>query len=170
MSITSFTLPATVDAKAAGQSITLDVSSFHPDAIAAIFAYGARRWMQDHVNAAAHAFKQSGAEGTFDAQAVIAARIAQAVSGNMTVRAGGTSETFTAFENTLYEVAVGLRGESAWGAISTAWSLSKGKQTDERKRIILDTIETMPEPRRNALHDAAKQRLALAESLKGLDI
>ena len=179
MSVHTFTIPATVDAKAAGVSITMDVNSFHSDAIAAIFAYGARRWMQDYVNAAAHSFKQAKAEAEakgetfaaeFDAESVIAARIAQAVSGNMSTRTSGNGETFSAFDDTLYEVAVSVRASSKWPEISTAWSLSKGKPTAERKRLILDTIESLPDPRKLALHRVATERLALAESLSTIDI
>lgn len=178
--ITSGLIPAYVDAKAAGESVKLDVAAFHPETITTAFVYGLRRMLQDHVNAAAHTFKTAKAdaeskgetfndEKPFDAAACVAARIAAFESGDMKARTG-TAATFTAFEEELYLQAVKVRAASGWGTIATAYSNSKGMPTDERKRIVLAAVAALPESRCAALHATAKASLDAAEALRALDL
>ena len=179
-SIKAEILPATVAAKVQGEAIAMDVAAFHPATIAAIFTYGARRWMQDHVNAAANNFKQAEQDALakgetfnggkpFDVQACINARLAQAVSGELTVRTAN-AEIFTAMDDAIYDVAVSVKGESGWKELATVWAAAKGLSTTERKRAILDCVAALDESRRAKLSRAAQIRVDAMNALKGIDL
>lgn len=172
-------IPATVSAKAAGESVEMDIASFHPETLSTIFAYGARRMLQDHVNAAAHSFKTAKAEAEalgetfnggkpFDAAACVSDRIAAFVSGDLKARASGTSFAFSEEEDETYTLAVSVRMEKGWGDVATAYTLSKGLSTAERKRAVLDAVAAMPEATRNRLSAIVADRIAARNAVKGL--
>lgn len=167
LSIAAGFIPATVEAKAQGETVILDVASFHPETIAAVFTYGARRMLQDHVNSAAHQHKASDAKDEFDAPACIAARIAAFNSGTIGQRASG-GETFTREDDELYALVIGLRGNSAWGPIATAYSLSKGLSTAERKRAVLTAFESMPDAAKAQARTAVADKIARDDALASL--
>lgn len=80
----------TVTIKAQGVVREVDASEFHADSINAIFTYGLRRWVQDHVNSVAKSHRDEGE--TFDAESLVAARIDQAVTGEINMRNGTPSD------------------------------------------------------------------------------
>lgn len=160
-------IPATVESKAQGETVILDVSAFHRETFAAVFTYGARRMLQDHVNSAAHQHKQSNAKGDFDASVCIAARVTSFNSGTIGLRASG-GDTFTREDDELYALVIGLRGNSAWGPIATAYSLSKGLSTAERKRAVLNAFESMPEAAKAKAHEAVADKIARDDALASL--
>lgn len=77
-------IPATVAFKVQGIESNVDVSTGHADAIAAVFEYGLRRWMQDHINSLAKAARDN--DESFDTADAIEARLAQFQSGDITSR------------------------------------------------------------------------------------
>lgn len=161
-------IPATVEAKAQGIAVTVDVAAFAPESIGIAFTYGVRRMVQDHVNSAAHQFKSSDAEGEFDAQACIDARLAAFANGSLLTRGNTVTESFTREDNAIYDLVIGLRGNSAWGAIATAWTLSKGLSTTERKRAILAAFDTMPDAAKAKARAIVAEKLAAEDALAAL--
>lgn len=155
-------IPTTVAARVQGSDINIDVTKFHADSILAAFTYGVRRMAQDHVNAKAKEAKDAGIK--FDAAACIANRIAAFESGELSTRAAST-ESFTAFDNALYDAAVKIKGAAAWSELATAWATSQGASTPERKRAILDTVAALDESRRSKLHNMAQTTIDLLAEL-----
>lgn len=177
MSVTSFTLPATVAFKAQGVESAVDVTTLHADAIAAIFTYGMRRWMQDHVNSAANLHgktiedaKEKGlpVPAAFDPESCIAARIAQAVEGKLSIRAESSGPTFTAQEEAVYAVAVEVKGVKGWESLAAAWKAAKGMGTDDRKTTILKAVAALPDAPRGKLVAVADARVKSAADLAAM--
>ena len=75
--------------KVQGLVKTVDVSTFHQDAVEAMLTYGVRRWFQDHINSVAKAHRDN--DETVDAEEIFASRLEQAESGDITVRGSGGS-------------------------------------------------------------------------------
>ena len=87
MSTIKAQIPASVAFKVQGAESSVDVATGHADAIAAVFEYGLRRWMQDHINSLAKAHRDDGGDITDEWTAdAIDARLAQFVSGDITSR------------------------------------------------------------------------------------
>ena len=160
-------IPAvSVLAKVQGVEFTVYPETFHANATAAIFAYGLRRWFQDHVNSQAKAHRDSEAEDTFDAAACIDARLAQALSGEISTR-GTAGPRLSAFEEALYDTAVLAKSGADWGDLATTWAAAKGLTTSERKAAILATIEAMVDERAEILRTVTQSRL---DALAGLTV
>lgn len=82
-----------VSVTAQGHSAEVDATDFHADSVAAIFAYGLRRWFQDHINSQAKAARDDGTEITDKwAKETFDSRLAQAVSGEITMRSAATND------------------------------------------------------------------------------
>lgn len=153
----------TVTIKAQGVTREIDASTFHPDAVEAIFTYGLRRWFQDNVNSKAAAHRN--ADETFDAEQLVSDRMEQAISGEITSR-GESTETFTPLENAVYDVATKARKAKGWTELAAAWDASKGLTTPERKRAILDAVESLDKKRHKALTDRAQSMLDVFDGLE----
>ena len=91
LAITIAVRPLTVTTQ--GLDRTVDPSTFAPNAIAAIFAYGLRRWFQDNINSAAKVARD--ADATFDAESAFLDRLEQATSGDIASRGGSTTDPMT---------------------------------------------------------------------------
>lgn len=76
--------------RAQGLVESVDLRTFHADALDAMMEYGVRRWFQDHINSKAKDARDNGEE--FDPQSTFAARLEQAVTGEITVRNGVPSD------------------------------------------------------------------------------
>lgn len=171
-----------VDLAAQGVEFSVDPGEFAAIALEGILTYGIRRWFQDNINSAAHTFKLAAQDAKakgeafndgqpFDVQAAFFARLEQARSGVLSApRSKAGAAGLTAFDETLYAVAVETKAAPAFKTILVAWGTSKGLGTLERKIAILRAISELPITARAALHRAAESRLALAESLSGLDL
>jgi hypothetical protein len=181
LSIANGFIPANVSAKAAGVDVNMDVASFAPESITTALTYGLRRMLQDHVNAAAHTFKTAKADAEakgetfndgkdFDAAACVADRIAAFVSGELKARTGTAAPAFTEQEEKAYEIVCELRRDAGWGAIATAYSLSKGMPTSERKKAVLDTLATMPDDMKNGVYTEARESLERRKALRGIKV
>lgn len=77
---------STVVVKAQGTTQTVDLSTFHSDTIDAILTYGTRRWFQDNINSIAKTLRDNNEP--VDAAALFAARLEQAMTGQITMRNG----------------------------------------------------------------------------------
>ena len=173
---------SSVDLSAHGLEFSVDPADFAAIALEGIMTYGIRRWFQDNINSAAHTFKLAAKEAKdkgetfndgkpFDVQAAFQARLEQARSGVLSApRAKSGLAGLSALEETLYAVAIESKSAPAFKPILVAWGLSKGLGTLERKQAILLAVSALPITARTALHKAAESRLALAESLSGLDL
>lgn len=177
MSVTSFTLPAAVAFKAQGVESSVNVDTLHADAIAAIFTYGMRRWMQDHVNSAANLHaktiedaKEKGlpVPPAFDAESCIAARLAQAVEGKLSIRAESSGPAFTAHEEAVYAVAVEVKSVKGWESLAAAWKAAKGMSSDDRKTTILKAVAALPDTQRGKLVAVADDRVKAAAALAAM--
>lgn len=160
-------LPETIAFKAQGESFTIETATMHPDAIAAIFTYGARRWFQDHVNAKAKDARDN--KEPFDVKACVKARAEAARSGDITSRGAG-AESFDDMETELYKVAVSVKSHAGWEPINTAFVAAKGLPTAERMRAVLSAIETLSPERQDVLTKAAETNLATLAALSALDV
>lgn len=91
LAITIAARPITVTTK--GIDRIVDPSTFHSNAVAAIFAYGLRRWFQDNINSAAKVARD--AEADFDLEASFLERLEQATSGDIAARSTSTLDPMT---------------------------------------------------------------------------
>lgn len=151
------TIPATVLARVCGVDREIDVSAFAAESVAYAFTYGTRRLFQDNGNAVAKAKRDAGE--TVDPDAIFAARMDQMKAGDFSSRSAGSGETFTPEEETLYAVAIEAKGLAGWKELATAYAGCKGMTTDERKRVILDTVSSLDKKRRSKLESVAAKRL-----------
>lgn len=150
----------------------VDPSTFDAIALEAIFTYGVRRWFNDHVNSQAAAHRDNVKDGsTFDVKAVFAARLACAVSGELSPsRAKNSENALSAFDESLYAVAVENKALPPFAALKKAWADSKGMDTAERKAAILKAVAALPEKLNLALRNAAQSRVDMAATLSGIAI
>lgn len=167
----SFNLSA-VALSAQGLDFEVDASTFSPIALEAIFTYGVRRWFQDNINSQAHSHKQTVTDGSaFDTRAAFDARLAAAVSGELSPsRAKNAESALSAFDESLYAVAVENKALPAFAALKKAWADSKGFETAARKTAILAAAAALPEPLNLALKAAAQSRVDMAAALSGIKI
>lgn len=171
---------AAIELAAQKVDFTVDPTEFSAIALEAIFVYGVRRWFQDSINSSAHTFKEAKAEAKaigaefnggkpFDVQAAFQARLDAAKSGILSApRSKSGLAGLTAYDETVYAIAVEMKTAPAFKPLLLAWNKSKGLGTLERKTAILEAVETLAETPRAALRKAASDRLALAESLSGI--
>jgi len=127
--------------------------------------YGARRAYQDFGNSKAKTLRDAGE--TADPDAIFSERHAMFVSGEFNTRGTGSGETFSDMENMVYDIAAEARAMPGWSELQTTWTGCKGMTTDERKRAMLDCVESLDKKRRGKIESAAKDRL---ESLAALAI
>ena len=138
-----------IDYAAAGIEGKLDPSELHPDSLAYIFTYGARRVMQDSLNSAAHKARKDGDE-SFNVNAFHDARIAALKEGTVGARgAGGGVDAVTRKMVSLIRKNV--------KAADAAWY----KNADESDRFArcVEALAKLPEAQADTLRKHAEAEL-----------
>lgn len=163
-----------------GETFTANPAEFAPIALEAIMAYGVRRWVQDHVNAAAFTFKKAAEDAAakgetfndgkpFDARACITARVDAAKSGVLsTPRGAGTA--FTELESAIYDTVVKVKEGKAFATIKTALADAKGASTTDRMSAVLKAVAALPDDVRLKVIAMAEKALADAKALRELGL
>jgi len=155
------------------QSVPCEVnpSDWHADTLAAVFTYGARRWMQDHINSLAKARRDDGESVTEKwVNEVIAARLAAAVSGDITSRGQSTSDPMDSFR---IKAVRAIMKTDAGAPIKKVHDAIPSDDQSARREFLLSVAvnnSDVIEPRAAALMAAAAKDAAdaakLAESIK----
>lgn len=175
----SFTV-APITMTVQGETFTADPSEFAPIALEAIMAYGVRRWVQDHVNAAAFTFKKAAEDAAakgesfndgqpFDARACITARIDAAKTGVLSTPRG-TGTAFTDLESAIYETVVKVKDAPAFATIKKALADAKGASTTDRMSTVLKAVAALPDDVRLKVIALAEKTLADAKALRELGL
>lgn len=115
----------TVTIRVQGVTQEIDATAFHQDAINAIFTYGLRRWFQDHINSAAKSKRDADEEVTPKwVTESIAARLDQAVSGEITMRNGEPVDPLDEYRIKVLRRAMKIKGnedlKAAYDAIDSS--------------------------------------------------
>lgn len=147
-------IPALVTAKAAGVEITMNLEEFDATSIEAIVTYGARRMLQDAVNAQAHVAKKEGVD--FDAEAAVEARVEAFRTGSLSVRTG-TGDPLDPYRIQATRAAVNNNPEgknakklASFGddrKAADAWLLELGKANAEAIDAIARDLKAIAEER-----------------------
>lgn len=119
-----------------GHTTEVDATEFHQDAINAIFVYGLRRWIQDHVNSVAKNLRDN--DESVNAEELVTARIAQAVSGEITMRNGTPADPLDKYRIQALRDHMKVEPD---GPLSEAYkaitSDEPGEQTKARREFLL---------------------------------
>ena len=107
----------TVAIKAQGHVATVDATTFHEDAINAIFAYGLRRWFQDNINSQAKTLRDG--DDDVDVQALFNARLDQALTGEITMRNGEPSDPLETYIAQVARARMDAAAKAAYNAIDS---------------------------------------------------
>ncbi len=140
------TVPATVSAIVQSNPVEMDLSTFHADTLAAIVTYGARRMMQDSINAQAAAHrKDKKAEGEFDVQAAVKHRLEQFVSGTLSTReASGDTDPLDEYRIRAARMAIANNKEGDnWKLYSDIPSDEQGKRREFLLALAADNADAI---------------------------
>lgn len=175
----SFTV-APITMTVQSETFTCDPTEFSPIALEAIMAYGIRRWVQDHVNAAAFTFKKAAEEAAakgesfndgkpFDARACIESRVNAAKTGVLSAPRGA-GLAFNETETAIYETVVKVKDAPAFATIKKALADAKGAPTADRMSAVLKAVSALPDPIRAKVVAMAEKALADAKALRELGL
>ena len=159
-----------VTVKAQGETREVDPTTFAQAAIDGQFTYGVRRWFQDHINSLAKNYRDDNDGEAPSAQWVADAfdsRLAQAVSGEITMRSGVASDPLDQ-----YRIAVlrQVMRQDPEGELKTSHDAIPADETKARREFLLAVAAKFADkidPHAEALLEADK---AKAASIADLDL
>jgi len=157
----------TVTMRAQGVVKEIALTDFHADTIDAILTYGTRRWFQDHINSQAKLARDNGDD--IDADELFDARLAQAVSGEITVRAASDADPLDAYR--IRVVRGWLRGEgNAAKKLKAAYTAIPSDDQKARKDFLLAIAAKNAEHVESVAAEMRERELAKRAAVADLDI